>query len=181
MDKYQPKWTALQTNIFRLLCLKVGQSANLRGIARELKVSPTAVSNALQKLKKEELIKMEKSKTMNLMSIEFNRDNQKAIEMKRVENLKIIYESEVLDYLHKEFLGCSIILFGSYSLGEDTIKSDIDIAIIGTNGKEINLTKYDKFLERKITINFYKSWTEIHKHLKENILRGIVLYGEVEL
>mgnify|MGYP001595472970 CR=1 FL=1 len=181
MDKYQQKWTALQNNLFRFLCLKVGQSINLRGIARELKVSPTAVSKAMEKLEKEKLIKKEKSKTMNLILIEFNRDNPKAIENKRVENLKIIYESEVLDYLHNEFLGCSIILFGSYSLGEDTIKSDIDIAIIGANKKNIDLTKYDKFLERKISINYYKSWNEIHKHLKENILRGIVIYGGVEL
>lgn len=179
MDKYQLKWTALQNNIFRFLCQTADQSSNLRSIARELKVSPTAVSKSLDKLKG--LIKIEKSKTMNLISVEFNRDNQKSIELKRVENLKLIYESGILDYLHNEFLGCSIILFGSYSLGEDTIKSDIDIAIIGTNNKEVNLTKYDKFLERKITINFYKSWNEIHKHLKENILRGIVLYGGTEL
>src|SRR3989339_708521 len=181
MDNYKHKWTALQNSIFRFLCIKTGMSTNLRGLAKSLKVSPTAVSKSLDKLEKEGLIKINKSKTMNLMSIEFNRDNQKAINFKRIENVKIIYESNFLETLENLFPGCSIILFGSYSLGEDTINSDIDTAIIGTKGKEIELTKYNKLFERKVTINFYKSWSDIHKHLKENILRGIVLHGGIEL
>ncbi len=188
MDMYKLKWTRLQQRIFRLLCIKVGQSFNLRGIAKLLGVSPTAVSNVLHDLEKERLIKMEKSKTMNLISIEFNRDNEKAINLKRVENLKLIYESELDKFLENEFPGCTIILFGSYSRGEDVWfgetddrSSDIDIAIIGTKGKTIDLTKFEEKLERKIFINFYKSWDEIHKNLRNNILNGILLSGSIEL
>src|SRR3989338_508710 len=185
MDMYKLKWTRLQSEIFRLLCIKAGQSLNLRGVARPLKVSTTAVSKALIELEKEGLIKVEKSKTMNLMSIEFNRDNKKAVEMKRVENLKMIYESGLSDFLFNEFPGCAIILFGSYSRGEDTwtreSRSDIDIAIIGTKGKDQELTKFDKILERTVFINFYESWKDIHKQLKNNILNGILLSGGIEL
>lgn len=185
MDMYKVKWTKLQAGIFRFLCIKAGQSLNLRGVARPLKVSPTAVSNALIELEKEGLVKAEKSKTINLMSIEFNRDNKKAVEMKRVENLKMIYESGLSDFLFNEFPGCTIILFGSYSRGEDTWieenRSDIDIAVIGTKRKEVDLTKFDKMLERTVIINFYGSWKDIHKHLKNNILNGIVLSGGIEL
>lgn len=188
MDMYQLKWTRLQSQVFRLLCIKSGQILNLRGIAKSLKVSPTAVSNILNKLKKESLIKVKKSETMNLLSIELNRDNHKTIQLKRVENLKMIYESDLADFLFNEFPGCTIVLFGSYSLGEDIWlgekddrSSDIDIAIIGTKGKELDLAKYDKLLERNISINFYKSLGEIHKYLKENILKGIILSGGVEL
>lgn len=185
---YQLKWTRLQAEIFRFLCVRTGQTLNLRGIAKPLKVSPTAVSNALMELEKEGLIKVKKSKTMNLLSIEFNRDNHKAIQLKRVENIKMIYESGLSDCLYNEFPGCTILLFGSYSLGEDTWfsekderNSDIDIAIIGTKGKEVDLTKYNRLLERIISINFYKSWNDIHKHLKDNILNGVVLSGGIEL
>lgn len=188
MDMYQLKWTRLQTEIFRFLCIKTGQTMNLRGIARSLKVSPTAVSNALKELEKEELVRVKKSETMNLLSIEFNRENHKAVQLKRVENLKMIYESGLADFLYNEFPGCTIVIFGSYSLGEDTWfgekderNSDIDIAIIDTKGKEVNLSKYNKSLERTLSINFYKSWGGIHKHLKENILRGIILSGGIEL
>lgn len=188
MDMYKVKWTRLQARVFRFLCIKAGQGLNLRGIARPLKVSPTAVSNALIELEKEGLIKVKKSKTMNLMSIEFNRDDKKAVEMKRVENLKMIYESGLFDFLFNEFPGCTIILFGSYSRGEDVWvweseenRSDIDIAIIGAKGKKVDLTRFDKMLERTVFINFYESWKDIHKHLKNNILNGILLSGGIEL
>lgn len=180
MGMYKVKWTRLQAEILRFLCIQAGKSFNSRGLARSLKVSPTAISKAIKDLEKDELIKIERSKTMNLTSIELNRDNQKAIEFKRTENLKLIYESNITEVLEDNFPGCTIMLFGSYSKGEDITSSDIDIAIIGTKGKEIEITKFDKLLERDISINFYKSW-EIDKHLRNNILNGIVLSGSVEI
>lgn len=154
---------------------------NGRGIAKELKVSPTAVANALPELEKEGLIRVEKSKTMNLFSIEFNRDSRNAIDLKRVENLKQIYESGLISFLEEKFAGGTIILFGSYSLGWDVSKSDIDIAIIGRKDKTIDLGRYEKLLGRKIIINFYPSFKDIHKHLRNNILNGILLSGGIEL
>ncbi len=180
MDMYKVKWTRLQIEIFRFLCVGAGQRFNLRGIARGLEVSPTAVGNALGGLKNGGIIGVEKSKTMNLLTIELNRDNQKAIDLKRIENLKMIYESGIVGFLEDNFPGCAIVLFGSYSKGEDVIKSDVDIAIIGTKGKDIDLEKFEKMLEREIVINFYKSW-EIDNNLKNNILNGIILGGGVSL
>ena len=187
MDKYKVKWTRLQAEIFRFLCVKAGQTLNLRNIALSLKVSSTAVSNALKDLEKEELVIVKKSKTMNLLSIELNRENKLVVEMKRVENLKMVYLSGLSEFLFEEFPGCSIVLFGSYSRGEDVWigeeenRSDVDIAIIGTKGRKIDLTKWDKMFEKPISVNFYKSGKEIHKHLKENIFNGIVLSGGIEL
>jgi predicted nucleotidyltransferase len=186
MDTYTVKWTRLQIEIFRFLCIKAGQKLNLRSIARALKVSPSAVSGNLGLLEKEGLVKIERSKPYNLFSIEFNRDNAKAIQLKRVENLRQIYDSGLFDFLFNEFPGCAITLFGSYSKGEDVWirdenRSDIDIAIIGAKNREVDLRKFNNILERDVTINFYESWKMIHKHLKNNILMGILLNGSIEL
>ena len=188
MDIYKIKFTRLENEIFRFLCIKSGISLNQRTIARMLKVSPTAVSNSLPALEKEGLIKIKKQPNFNLLSIEFNRENQNAINLKRVENIKMIYDSGLAEFLRENFPGCSVILFGSYSRGEDSItedfdghKSDIDMAVIGTKGKEIDLTKFSKLFEREITINFYSSFKDIHKNLKNNILSGILFNGGVDL
>ena len=177
MDTYKLKWTRLQAEIFSLLCKRAGEKLSQREIAKILKVSPTAVGNSVKKLK--ELVKIEKTKTINFIS--FNRDGPKAIELKRVENLKNVYLSGLSDYLESELAGGTILLFGSYSLGEDTITSDIDIAVIGRKDKVLELEEYEKALNRKININFYDLWKNIHEHLRNNILNGILLQGGVEL
>jgi predicted nucleotidyltransferase len=187
MDKYKQKWTRLQEEIFRFLCINAGQTFNLRGIAKNLKKSPTAISNSLKTLKKEKIINVSKDKKMNLLAIELNRNNKKTIELKRIKNLELIYESRLVDFLEEKFPGTTIILFGSYSRGYDVWinkieenRSDIDIAVIGAKQTELDLTIFEKILERKINLNFYEDW-KIHKHLKDNILNGIVLVGGVDL
>ena len=170
MDIYKLKFTKLQNEIFRLFCVKAGMSLNQRGIARLLKVSPTAVGKALPLLEKENLISVEKGKNINLNSVKLNRDNPKTIELKRAENLRLLYESGIAGHLEEKFPGCAVILFGSYSRGEDTGKSDIDIAVIGSKQKGANLDKFNKLLEREININLYGSFNTISKELKENMM-----------
>ncbi len=164
-----------------LLFRKVGTSLNQRQIAKVLEVSQAGVMKALPLLEKYNYIKIKKEKETGRWAIELNTDNRKVLQLKRADNLKNIYETGLFDFLEKEFPGTTIILFGSYSKGEDIINSDIDIAIIGTKRKEIDLIKYEKMFERKINLNFYDSFSKIHKNLKENLANGILLAGGFEL
>jgi|SRR3989338_935140 len=179
MDIYKLNFTILELEIFSFLSMKAEEQLSQRDIAKALNVSPTAVANAVKNLTAKNLLKVEKTKTINFVS--FNRDNPKAIDLKRIENLKMIYLSELADFLEEKLAGGTIILFGSYSRGEDTKTSDIDIAVIGRNNKQLNLEPYEKILNREININFYDSWKSIHRHLKNNVLNGIILQGSVEL
>lgn len=181
METYKLKFTKLQAEIFRFLCENVGNEINQNFIAKELNVSSTAVAKSLKYLEKNEIALIKRNKLMNLHLIQLNRENPRAVQLKRVENLKALYESGVLEKLEEDFPGTTIILFGSYSKGEDTIKSDIDIAIIGTKDRIIDLSKYDKFLKKEIIINFYLSFKDIHKNLKESLFNGILLSGGIEL
>ena len=181
MEMYKQKFTKLQNEIFNLLCFKAGEKLNQRTIAGFLRVSPTAIKKALPLLEKEELIKLEKGKNINLNFVSLNQDNKRAIELKRIQNLKNIYESGLADFLEENLPGCTIILFGSYSRGEDIMKSDVDIAIIGTRGKEVDLNVFEKKMEKEIRINFCRSFKDVHSYLKLNILNGIILAGAVEL
>ena len=181
MDTYKLKFTILQQKIFRLLCIKAGEKLNQRQIAKLLKVSPTAIAKSIPKLEKENLIIKEKQKNMNLNLIMLNRNNKISMQLKRTENLKLIHEAGLNEFLEEELPGATIILFGSYSRGDDTTSSDIDIAVIGRKEKAIILGNFEKRLERKIILNFYPSLKEVHKELKENLCNGIVLSGGIEL
>ena len=179
MDTYKLKWTVLELEIFSFLCVTAGEKFSQRDIAKTLKFSPTAVANAVKSLLKKGFIHVEKTKTINFVS--FNRENEKAIELKRAENLKQIYISGLSEFLEEQFPGTTIILFGSYSRGEDTKSSDIDFAIIGAKDKMLNIEKFENNFRKEINLNMYNSWKEIHKHLKNNILNGIILSGSVDV
>jgi len=179
MDIYKLKWTPVQSSIISLMCARAGERLSQREIALILKVSPTAVGNSISELKAKRFIRVDKLKTINLIS--FNRDEKLAVELKRVENLKAFYLSGLSDYLEKELPGGTIILFGSYSFGEDTCTSDIDIAVISRKDKVLDLQRFEHVLRRKINLNFFDSWTDIPKNLKNNILNGIVIKGSVDL
>src|SRR3989338_1101089 len=112
METYKIKWTRVQNEIFRFLCTKSGTSVNQRVIAEALKISPTAVAKALKGMSEERLIIYSKDPRMNLTSAELNRDGEKAVSFKRAENLKMIYESGLLEVLSVKFPGTLIVLFG---------------------------------------------------------------------
>lgn len=181
VEIYKLKFTILQQEILRFLFIKAGKSFNAHNLAKNLKVSQTGISKALPLLAKENIITVEKDKESKRFSIKLNRDNINVMLIKRAENLKMLYESGLVGFLEENFPGTTIILFGSFSRGDDTFNSDIDIAIIGTKEKEVNLANFKKILDREIIINFYDSWKNIHKNLKNNVLNGIVLAGGIEL
>lgn len=181
MDIYKLKFTKLQNEIFRLLCIKSGKKISQRQIAKMLKVSPTAISKSISILEKENLIKIEKDNNIKINYLSLNRDSEKTINFKKVENLKMIYELELNNFLENAFPGSAIILFGSYSRGDDIFDSDIDIAVIGRKKKEINLEKFENLLEREIILQFYNEFKNIHEHLKNNILNGILIGGNIKL
>jgi len=174
------KLTILQRNILDMLFIKTGEVLSQSDLAKILNVSSPAIKKSIPKLIKDNLIKknIDKSKRTE---ISLNFDNPGIINLKRIFNLNSIYSSGLLEFLEKTFPGATIILFGSYSKGEDTIKSDIDIAIVGRKEKNISLQKYEKILEREINLQFYNSFSGIHKDLKENIFNGIVYSGGIDL
>jgi predicted nucleotidyltransferase/biotin operon repressor len=181
MDIYQLKFTVLQEEILRFLFIKSGMSFTARAIAKALNVSPTAIAKSLMGLKDEGLIKVMKDNESKRLSIELNKENPEVFHLKRAENLKMIYESKIANFLAESFPGTTIILYGSYSYGEDIINSDVDIAIIGHKEEELSLAKFEKALDRGIHLNFFENFSEININLKNSILNGIVLHGAIQI
>ncbi len=178
VNKSKLELTSLQIAILRELFIKTGSIINQRQLALVLNVSDPAIKKALPLLQKLDFIKVRKDQRL---SISLNTDNHKVLQLKRVDNLKHLYESNFVDFLEKELAGSTIILFGSFSRGEDTVNSDIDIAVVGRKEKKLILSEYEKQFERIININYYDSFQKIHKNLKENLANGIILIGGFEL
>ena len=96
---YKLKLTNLQQRIIRLLFSKAGISLNQRQIANFLGVSPPAVMKALPGLEGEGLAKIAHDKETKRWSIELNRDRHRVMQLKRADNLKLVYETGLADFL----------------------------------------------------------------------------------
>ena len=174
------KLTLLQQEILRFFFKNTGRSFNALQLAKALKVSAPAITKALPFLGNNKLLKIQQDSSRRL-KIELNRENHVIIWLKRVDNLKHLYESGLVDLFYEKFPSATVILFGSFSLGEDTVDSDIDIAIIGAKAKKLDLEQLETELLRPISLNFYKSLANVDPNLRINILSGILLKGWIEL
>lgn len=111
-----------------------------------------------------------------------NKANENYIFEKKLFNIKQINDSGLISYLKNELSNPIIILFGSYSKGEDIENSDIDIFIQTVSKKKLKLEKFEKFLQRNIQIIKFKSLKEIpNKNLANNIINGIILNNFIEV
>src|SRR3989344_9701656 len=101
---------------------------HIRELARLTRLSSTGIIKIVKKLKKEKLLITKKVKNIEEIKPNFN---GKFLLIKRLHNIYSLYNSGLIDFIKKYYeMPKAIILFGSYSDGTDTEKSDIDIAII---------------------------------------------------
>ena len=149
----------------------------VRELAREAKVNPNSVINTIKQLEKEKII--QKKTRKHIVEIFADLDNPAFLRKKRIFNLMQIYDSGIADYLIKSYNPKSIILFGSYSRGEDIKKSDIDIAVITDNEKIANLEIFEKKLSRKIHLLLLQ-YKKINNELYISLINGIILYGYLD-
>jgi len=157
-----------------------GVGFQLREISREISLAPTSVKNYLFELEKEELILKKKHRIHNYPIYFANRDNGKFVFLKKLNNIKLIKDSGLLQYLEDSCVPDVIILFGSYSKGEDLKDSDIDIFLL-CGKMSLELKKYEKKLNRKINTFFCKSFGKLSKELKNNIINGVILRGYLKV
>ncbi len=147
---------------------------HLRELSRRVGISLPTILTATKSLLQERLLIKKENKVLTVLQAD--RANIRFIRKKRVFNLEMLYESGIVDYLSKEYNFAPAILFGSFSKGEDIESSDIDLAIITENEKNLNLEKYEKYLKRKISIHEI-NLKKVSKEFKTNLQNGIVLEG----
>lgn len=150
-------------------------------ISREIKLAHTSVNNNLKKLVSLDLIKkrIERKGSRKFPVYFVNRDNKQFILLKKFYNLDSLYDTGLIDFLEEKITPRCVVLFGSYSRGEDTETSDIDL-FIESKTKDLDIVQFERKLKRKIELHFNENFKTYPKELKNNILNGIILSGFLE-
>ena len=139
-----------------------------------------SVINYSKELEKEGMLTT--IKTGNVVFYTADKLNPNFLLEKKLFNIKSLYQSGLINFLKIELSNPSIIVFGSYSKGEDTEDSDIDLFIESPSRKEINLNEFENKLKRHIQMFRHNKITEIkNKDLINNIINGVLLNGFVEV
>ena len=155
---------------------------HIRELTRKIKLSTTAVTEAIKELKKYDLITLEKtSLTTNIkanLESEAYRFYKLVFNLYRLENYGLIWS------LKEAYRPESMVLFGSYAKGEDMENSDIDLLIITTKkvyglGKLIE--QFEKELNRNINLHVLTTMEKSSTEFRNTIANGIVLYGYVRV
>ncbi len=155
----------------------------IRELARILKINHTTVRQYLKKLVKEGFLSFEKDRLYSFFKLI---PNKKTLNLKLYYNMEKIRESDIIKDLENFYDFSIIVLFGSYANANDDISSDIDFCLISNIKKDFSTEKYEKRLNRKVSIHKFSkdSWKKAKKlnpNLINNICNGIVLSGEFEV
>jgi len=158
---------------------------HVRELAKYFKKAPTTVSKYLNQYKKKNLLVSKKK--FNHLLFKANTNNPLYKDIKLAYNIKQLRESGLIEFLEDQYNHPeTIVLFGSFRKGENTPNSDIDILIISTIKKEVELNIFEKRLKVSIQL-FVHSKADIenmkihNKELLNNLINGISLVGYWEV
>ena len=153
----------------------------LLDISRSIILAHTSVKKSLNNLLKIGLIveQIEKKGKRKFPLYKSNINNQLFKKYKIIYNISSILESNLIEFIEEKLAPKSIVVFGSYSRGEDIETSDIDI-FVECKKEGLNVSKFEKKLNRKIELHFNDNFLTYSKELKNNIINGIVLSGFLE-
>jgi predicted nucleotidyltransferase len=148
---------------------------HLRELSRLLRKSLPTVMTATDELAKEQLITKTKGSVMTTLTA--NRDKEQFIRKKRLYNLESIYESGLLEALKKAYNNPkTIVLFGSFSRGEDIEKSDIDIAVNTSKKPNATFQPSEAKLKRPVSVHPFE-FDHLNTEFRTNLMNGLVLEG----
>lgn len=157
---------------------------SLTDLSSELVVSKKTANRVVNQLIKEGFLV--KEVLGRIWRISCNKDHPYNFTRKIAHNLIAVYESGILQEIHKKIENPrAIILFGSYRKGDDNEKSDIDIAVevLGDQAVRIMPLGVAQIWHRKnVPVNLHIfSRNKIDLNLFANIANGIVLEGFLEV
>ncbi|PTD94239.1 hypothetical protein C9439_04105 [archaeon SCG-AAA382B04] len=165
-------------NLMQYLFQNPRKSYHIRKLARKTNLSASTISKTIKELQKKEFVEVKKGVTKQVRLSQ----NNKTKDYKRAYNLLKLTDSGLIDYLEKNLYPDTIVLFGSYSRGEDDSNSDIDLAIINGNNKgtQLDLDEFEKELERSVNLQEI-DLKDVGENFKLTLANGIVLRGYLEL
>lgn len=153
---------------------KPGTKHQLREVSRETGVSLPSVKEYVEELEEEGFL--EKVEEGTYPGYKGSMNNKFKL-YKKLETVRQLHETGLVEELEAKFHPNVIVLFGSASRGEDAEESDIDLLVVAAE-KEIDLEKYEEEFNRTINLQFItEDELDANTEFSNSVANGIVLEG----
>jgi len=147
------------------------KSFTVRELSKLTKIPRSTVQKKLSFLKKEKLINNENISVNSLL-----------FKTKKINcYLEEIVNSGLIDFLIVELNPSCIILFGSFRKGDSMNESDIDLFVESSVKKNLDLSKFERKLNHKISLFVESRIDDLNDTLFNNVINGIKLFGSFKL
>ena len=169
---------SIKLKVLEYFLLNPTKKLRVREIERKAKVPlPSAIRYA-KELEKEGILKATEISTIRFY--EADRSSKKFLMEKKLYNIRSIIESGIVEYVAFECSNPVLVVFGSYSRGEDTETSGVDLYI--ESHKKPDISEFERKLHRKIQLFAYDDINHVkNKELANSIINGIALNGFLEV
>jgi len=149
----------------------------IREVSRKTDISYPSVRNHINGLLEEGFIKKDEEGMYPRYSLG---DSKKTRIYKRNDLLARLYESGLVKELEGKTRPNCIILYGSAVEGRDDERGDVDL-FIQAEEKDVDLEKYEKKINRKISLLFEPEIKHLNKELLNNLVNGVTLKGYLKV
>jgi predicted nucleotidyltransferase len=161
--------------VLDLLFLRPTGTFHVRELARLCGISAPTAAKAADALEGEGLARVERGPVVT--AVRANLDAPAFVRSKRVFNLASAYASGLVDRLVEAYgRPRAIVMFGSYSRGEDVETSDVDIAVVTSKHASPDLSDLEARLERTISLHEVDLGAA-DEGFRRALANGIVLEG----
>jgi len=171
----------LKDNVYRVMEIFFNapeSKFHIREIARLTGLSAPGVIKIIEKLKNEGLLVSRKEKAVE--NVWASREEGFLV-LKRCHNLRDLNGSGLIRYLKDKYEEPeAIVLFGSYSRGEDESTSDIDVAVVTGKRLDLDLKRFERILKRKVNVHEVLL-EEAEDDFLNTLANGIVIGGYLKV
>lgn len=138
------------------------EGVTLRKLSKISGVSLGLLSKIIKRLEKKGIVKKQKVGRSYLITL--NIEDETVRNLRKVINISLIYLSGIVEEIRKYF-PTAIILFGSFTEGNDTESSDIDMVVFGVKEVKIDTKKYMEMFNRRINIFCFEDISKVGRNL----------------
>ena len=174
LEKFNKNWI----KILKVFFNEPKGGFHIRELSRMTGLSAPTVSTIVRGLAGESILVLKREKQVESA---YAAPGDSFRRLKQFVNLMSIHECGLVEKITLAYnYPAAVVLFGSYSRGEDTKRSDIDIGIVTKRRADFSTARFEKKLGRKISIHELELEKAAPEFLND-LANGIVLEGYLKI